>query len=50
VKWLVSFVLDSDLEVIRLASAVLDDVDQVDPNAVAAASPAGGLAVHGHSP
>ncbi len=30
--------------------AVLGDAEQVDPGAVGAAGPAGGLAIHGHRP
>ena len=43
-------VLDIDLEVIQEVPAVLGDAEQVDPGAVGAAGPAGGLAVHGHGP
>ena len=43
-------VLDIDLEVVQQASAVLGDAEQVDPGAVGAAGPAGGLAIHGHRP
>ena len=43
-------VLDIDLEVIQQPPAVLGDAEQVDPGAVQAAGPAGGLAVHGHGP
>ena len=43
-------VLDADLEVVQQAPAVLGDAEQVDPGAVGAAGPAGGLAVHGHGP
>jgi len=39
-------VLDADLQVIQQPPAVLSDPQQVDPGAVAAAGPAGGLAVH----
>ena len=43
-------VLDADLEVVQQSPAVLGDAEQVDPGAVSAAGPAGGLAVHGHRP
>ena len=43
-------VLDVDLEVVQEAPAVLGDAEEVDPGAVGAAGPAGGLAVHGHGP
>ena len=43
-------VLDADLEVVQQVPAVLGDAEQVDPGAVGAAGPAGGLAVHGHRP
>ena len=43
-------VLDADLEVVQQAPAVLGDAEEVDPGAVGAAGPAGGLAVHGHRP
>ena len=43
-------VLDIDLEVVQQAPAVLGDAEQVDPGAVGAAGPAGGLAIHGHRP
>ena len=43
-------VLDIDLEVVQQAPAVFGDAEQVDPGAVRAAGPAGGLAVHGHGP
>jgi hypothetical protein len=43
-------VLDSDLDVIQQAPAVLGDAEQAAPGAVGAAGPAGGLAVHGHGP
>ena len=49
-KWLVSLCLTSDLQVVQQAAAVLGDAEQVDPGAVGAAGPAGGLAVHGHGP
>ena len=43
-------VLDVDLKVIQEVPAVLGDAEEVDPGAVGAAGPAGGLAVHGHCP
>ena len=43
-------VLDTNLKVIEQAPAVLGDAEQVNPGAVGAASPAAGLAVHGHRP
>jgi hypothetical protein len=43
-------VLDTNLKVIQQAPAVLGDAGQVNPGAVGAASPAAGLAVHGHRP
>ena len=43
-------VLDTNLEVVQQAPAVLGDAEQMDPGAVAAAGPAAGLAVHGHRP
>ena len=43
-------VLDVHLEVVQQAPAVLGDAEQMDPGAVGAAGPAGGLAVHGHGP
>ena len=43
-------VLDIDLEVVQQPPAMLGDAEQVDPGAVGAAGPAGGLAVHGHRP
>ena len=43
-------VLDVDLEVVQQVPAVLRGAEQVDPGAVGAAGPAGGLAVHGHCP
>jgi hypothetical protein len=43
-------VLDIDLQMVQQVPAVLGDAEQVDPGAVRAAGPAGGLAVHGHGP
>ena len=43
-------VLDADLDVVQQSPAVLGDAEQVNPGAVGAAGPAGGLAVHGHRP
>ena len=43
-------VLDIDLEMVQEVPAVLGDAEQMDPGAVGAAGPAGGLAVHGHGP
>src|ERR1700733_9915631 len=43
-------VLDADLEVIQQVPAVLGDAEQVDPGAVGAAGPAGGLAVPRYGP
>jgi hypothetical protein len=43
-------VLDVDLEVVQKVAAVLGDAEEVDPGAVGAATPAGGLAVHGLCP
>src|SRR5579859_4336954 len=43
-------VLDVNLEVVQQAPAVLGDAEQVNPGAVGAAGPAGGLAVHRHGP
>ena len=43
-------VLDVHLEVIQEAPAVLGDAEEMDPGAVGAAGPAGGLAVHRHGP
>ena len=43
-------VLDIDLEVVQQPPAVPGDAEQVNPGAVSAAGPAGGLAVHGHRP
>jgi hypothetical protein len=43
-------VLHIDLQVVQKAPALLRDAEQVHPGAVAAAGPAGGLAVHGHGP
>ncbi len=41
-------VLDVHLEVIQEPPAVLGDAEEMNPGAVGAAGPAGGLAVHGH--
>ena len=43
-------VLDIDLEVIQQVPVVLGDAEEMDPGAVGATGPAGGLAVHGHGP
>jgi len=43
-------VLDADLEVVQQVPAVLGDAEEMDPGAIGAAGPAGGLAVHGDSP
>ena len=43
-------VLDVNFEVIQEVPAVLGGAEQVDPGAVGAPGPAGGLAVHGHCP
>ena len=43
-------VLDIDLEMIQEVPAVLGDAEKMDPGAVGAASPTGGLAIHGHGP
>ena len=43
-------VLDIDLEVVQQVPAVLGGTEEMDPGAVGAAGPAGGLAVHGHGP
>jgi len=43
-------VLDVHLQVIQQSAAVLGDAEKMDPGAVGAAGPAGGLAVHGHGP
>ena len=43
-------VLDVHLEVIQEPPAVLGDAEEMNPGAVGAAGPAGGLAVHGHCP
>ena len=43
-------VLDVHLEVIQQPAAVLGGAEEVDPGAVGAAGPAGGLAIHGHGP
>ena len=43
-------VLDADLEVVQQVPAVLGGAEEMNPGAVGAAGPAGGLAVHGHRP
>jgi hypothetical protein len=43
-------VLDADLEMIQQVPAMSGDAQEMDPGAVGAAGPAGGLAVHGHGP
>ena len=43
-------VLDVHLKMVQEPPAVLRDTQQVHPGAVAAAGPAGGLAVHRHGP
>ena len=50
VKWLVSLCFDADLEVVQQVAAVLGGAEEMNPGAVGAAGPAGGLAVHGDSP
>jgi len=40
----------ADLEMVQQAAAVPGGAEQVHPGAIGAASPAGGLAVHGHCP
>jgi len=49
VKWLVSLCLTSTSRW-QQPPAMLGDAEQVNPGAVGAAGPAGGLAVHGHRP
>jgi hypothetical protein len=43
-------VLDADLKMVQKVAAVFGGAEEVDPGAVGAARPAGGLAVHGHCP
>jgi hypothetical protein len=43
-------VLDVDLKVVQQVPAVFGGTKKMDPGAVSAAGPAGGLAVHGHCP
>ena len=43
-------VLDADLKVVQQVPAVFGGAEEMDPGAVGAPGPAGGLAVHGHGP
>ena len=41
-------VLDVDLEVVQEVAAVFGSAEEMDPGAIGAAGPAGGLAIHSH--